>query len=335
MAKGYREVRRTLADGTVKTYRYATSTGARIESDPQSWSFKMDLMDEERHASRGPTVEALIARYRKSMDFRDLAPKSKVLYEGVMLHWLDAGANFYVKDLTRSQIAEMRDELLDTPGKAAQFVSFTKRLLNFAVDHDMIEANPAARLRKPRLGTIKRWPEAKIDPTIQSLPGYLALPCWIALYAGQRVSDIIGMDWSCYDGQTLVLSQQKTRQGENDERMVVPVHPRLKAILDAQEARVGPISTNSKGEPWVNRTSYTSVLRYHLDELGMEGYSIHGLRKSAASRMAEAGCSSKQIAAVLGHKTLAMVELYTREAEQKRLAQEAMKKLVDGSSFAA
>jgi integrase len=54
----------------------------------------------------------------------------------------------------------------------------------------------------------------------------------------------------------------------------------------------------------------------------------HGLRKAAARRLAEAGCSSKQIAAITGHKSLAEIERYTRAADQERLAVEAVEKQV-------
>jgi site-specific recombinase XerD len=46
----------------------------------------------------------------------------------------------------------------------------------------------------------------------------------------------------------------------------------------------------------------------------------HGLRKAAARRLAEAGCSASAIAAITGHKTLAEVERYTRAADQERVA---------------
>ena len=52
----------------------------------------------------------------------------------------------------------------------------------------------------------------------------------------------------------------------------------------------------------------------------------HGLRKAAARRLAEVGCTPHQIMAVTGHKTLAEVERYTRAAEQKRLNKEALEK---------
>jgi integrase len=54
---------------------------------------------------------------------------------------------------------------------------------------------------------------------------------------------------------------------------------------------------------------------------------FHGLRNSAAKRLADAGCTPHQIQAITGHRTLRMVEKYTRQAEQMRLAKAAIVKL--------
>jgi len=44
-------------------------------------------------------------------------------------------------------------------------------------------------------------------------------------------------------------------------------------------------------------------------------------------RLAEADGTGKQIASISGHKTLKVIERYTRAADQKKLAQAAMEKL--------
>jgi integrase len=54
----------------------------------------------------------------------------------------------------------------------------------------------------------------------------------------------------------------------------------------------------------------------------------HGLRKAAARRLAEAGCSPSQIAAITGHRTLKEVARYTAAASQVALADDAMKAIV-------
>ncbi len=45
----------------------------------------------------------------------------------------------------------------------------------------------------------------------------------------------------------------------------------------------------------------------------------HGLRKAAARRLAEAGCTANEIGAITGHTTLKEISRYTRAAEQRGL----------------
>jgi integrase len=65
-------------------------------------------------------------------------------------------------------------------------------------------------------------------------------------------------------------------------------------------------------------------MRKWCDEAGLSECSPHGLRKAAARRLAEAGASVHQIAAITGHRSLKEVARYTQRADQIRLAREAI-----------
>jgi hypothetical protein len=54
------------------------------------------------------------------------------------------------------------------------------------------------------------------------------------------------------------------------------------------------------------------------------------LRKAAARRLAEAGCSANEIAAITGHAKLEEAARYAKAAEQKRLARAAIERLPRG-----
>ena len=54
-----------------------------------------------------------------------------------------------------------------------------------------------------------------------------------------------------------------------------------------------------------------------------EGYSPHGLRASAASRLKEVGCSVGQITSITGMSS-AMVERYTSQYDQQKTARETI-----------
>jgi retron-type reverse transcriptase len=58
-----------------------------------------------------------------------------------------------------------------------------------------------------------------------------------------------------------------------------------------------------------------------------KGLSLHGLRKAACRRLAEAGCTPHEIMAISGHTTLKEVTRYTNKVDRKHMARAAMKRL--------
>ena len=57
------------------------------------------------------------------------------------------------------------------------------------------------------------------------------------------------------------------------------------------------------------------------------GCTLHGLRKTLGKLLAESGSTTRQLMETLGHDDIQHAELYSREAEQQRLARDAMTKL--------
>ncbi|MGC1358960.1 MAG: tyrosine-type recombinase/integrase [Xanthobacteraceae bacterium] len=75
-----------------------------------------------------------------------------------------------------------------------------------------------------------------------------------------------------------------------------------------------PFTPNGFGNWWRDR----------CNEAGLQHCSFHGLRKAAATRLANAGCSVDQVKAITGHRSLAEVARYTKAADQQRLARQAL-----------
>jgi integrase len=98
------------------------------------------------------------------------------------------------------------------------------------------------------------------------------------------------------------------------------MHPKLRAEIDASA------NTNYFGSS-VHRRGLRHWFRDVCDDAGLTKLSAHGLRKAAARRLAETGCSPHQIQAITGHKSLAEVTRYTAAADQGRMAREAMKRI--------
>jgi hypothetical protein len=89
------------------------------------------------------------------------------------------------------------------------------------------------------------------------------------------------------------------------------------------------ILTSALNRPWKKFGFSTAWQRTlggeDLAAIRVAGLVFHGLRKSAPVKLAEAGCTDAEIAAITG-QTRQMVEHYTRGVDQKRLTLAAIRK---------
>jgi len=107
----------------------------------------------------------------------------------------------------------------------------------------------------------------------------------------------------------------------------IPIHRALKRSLDAADSSQLTFLVTQFGEPFT-AAGFSNFFSEAARRAGLpKGCSAHGLRKSAARRLAEAGCSAHEIMAVTGHRTLKEVTRYTAAADQKRLARTALDSL--------
>ena len=84
--------------------------------------------------------------------------------------------------------------------------------------------------------------------------------------------------------------------------------------------------------PWVTR-SFSVQFSMETDRHPiLDGLQFHGIRKVAAARLAEAGCSAFEIMAITGHASLKEVERYTKQAQQRGMASAAILKLENRKS---
>lgn len=78
------------------------------------------------------------------------------------------------------------------------------------------------------------------------------------------------------------------------------------------------------GKPF-SVAGFGNWFREKCNETGLN-CSAHGLRKAAGAYLAECGATTLQIMAITGHRSIAEVERYTREAGRTKLADGAMAK---------
>ncbi len=132
------------------------------------------------------------------------------------------------------------------------------------------------------------------------------------------------MTWRDVTDRGISIKQQKT-----GAELLVPVHSELQSVLDkAREARTDLVLLTTYFGEMFTVDGFSQRMRDAITDASLPtSCQPHGLRKAAGRRLAEAGCSAHEIMSILGHRSLAEAERYTKEADQKRLAAAAISRL--------
>jgi integrase len=103
----------------------------------------------------------------------------------------------------------------------------------------------------------------------------------------------------------------------------------MPAEILAPLARKTPtVLINTYGNPF-SAESLTGMMA-HWNKLAGNppGFTLHGLRKTLGEMLATGEATTRQLVDVLGHDDIEHAELYSRSAEQARLAHAGMEKVV-------
>jgi integrase len=121
------------------------------------------------------------------------------------------------------------------------------------------------------------------------------------------------------------IATLKTEKSGYEVTVTLPILPTL-----AETLRAGPCGdltyiAGESGRP-LTKESFGNEFKKACRAAGVPG-SAHGVRKIAATRSANAGATVAQLEAIFGWQGGTMAALYTREADRRRLALEAMRTL--------
>jgi len=282
-----------------------------------------------RHVING-SLAAAAAGYFRSSDFANLSPSSQRSYRAAIKPILAAHGHRLVRDLTKVAARHVIEEIGATrPGMANLTRSVLSKIITYAIETGLRADNPFSGLKPYRLGTYHTWTDAEIAQFERRWPlgTRERLAFALLLYTGQRGGDVVKMARSDIVDGRIRVAQDKARKGTTNELMI-PIHPALARALQAGPV-VGMthIITDARGKPL---RAITELIEAAVKRAGLPARCVaHGLRKAALRRLAEHGSTTKEIAAVSGHRSLAEIERYTARADQAGLAKAAIGKLPD------
>ena len=316
--------------GGGRNYYYHRLTKERLPDDDNKRALRVlhinATMDGWRDETIPGSIGDIVCRYRASPDFKRLAASTRKRYMHFLKMLERDCATQPITAIDAAWLYEVRDGMAETPNSADKMLKVLSILLNFAVARGLRQDNPARHVK--RIGGSKPfepWPDSALERLRAEANPRMVWAVELALYTGQRLGDVLAMQWGHIKDGLIEVAQQKT-----GERLFIPVHPHLGNVL-GRIPRVGTNIVHRQDGRRYSRDGFLTMLRREQQRLGLTGLQFHGLRHTAGRRLAEAGATDREIMAILGHRTASMVSKYTRSAEQKRLAQSAILKLETGT----
>ena len=277
------------------------------------------------------SISAVIAAYYEHNSFTSLGASTQQARRAILEKFRKDDGLKPIAALQSTHLAHILGKL--KPFAQHNWLKALRGLMQFAATTGLRKDDPTAGIKRAEAekGSIHTWTEGEIAQYLLRHPK--GSRAWTALvlllYTGQRGSDMVRMGPQQVQGDRIFVKQQKT-----GTEVLIPIHPVLRGVIDealyhlpegVAELRPQPFLQKEGGGAYTRRTSFTNQFRVWCDRAGLpKECSAHGLRKAMCRRLAQAGCSAMQIAAITGHKTLAEVERYVKDTEQARLADMAM-----------
>jgi integrase len=280
------------------------------------------------------SVSATIAAYYAHSSFVALSASTRKMRRRVLENFREKHGDKRLAMLTRPHIAKILSQ--QKPFAAHNWLKTLRGMMKFAAELGLCKNDPTDGIDRIRAkaGRIHTWTEAEIAEfeAYHAVGSRARLAMALLLYSGQRRSDVVRLGPQHIKNGVLFVRQQKTGMEKVDEVLEIPVHPDLSRIIAASECGNLAFLMTTYGAPFT-AAGFGNLFRHWCNEAGLPpACSAHGLRKAACRRLAEAGCSAPQIAAISGHKSLAEVQRYIEAASKTKMAQAAMSHLVGNVS---
>jgi integrase len=280
--------------------------------------------------SQPDTVASMAAEYVErhlKRNTRRWHDAEQMLARDVLPQWGHRRAS----DITRRDVLDLIDGIMDrSPVSANRVLSMIRRLYNWGMDRGIVDANPAAGIKPPH----REHPRDRVltEDEIRALWSAwerLAYPFGtiqkLLLLTAQRRGEVASMRWDQIDFERGVwrLTAADTKTGREH---VLPLSPPVVDTLHEVPRFVGSpllFPANRRGSK--SPVSGFSKAKVATDRLsGIEGWTWHDLRRTAATAMAKLNVPPHVCERILNHSGSEMMStiarVYNVHSYQKEMA---------------
>jgi integrase len=269
----------------------------------------------------------LLARYRETNARSELSAATRRQRDNIFAGVLDtAGQEPYAR-ITQATILAGKERRAATPHQARNFLDAMRGLFRWAHQAKLVKLDPTAGVSNPkRKGTdgFIPWTEEHVTAYEARWPMGTRQRVWldVLVYTGLRRGDAVRLGRQhVRDG----VATLKTEKSGFKTEVSLPILPVLAETLAAGPCGDLSFICGERGEP-LTKESFGNAFKDACKAAGVPG-SAHGVRKIPATRAANAGATEAELMAIFGWTDPKMAAHYTKTANRKRLAAQAMTKL--------
>jgi integrase len=277
------------------------------------------------------SVDALVVSYYRSDAWlHGLDEETRKTRRRVIEKFRERAGKFAVATIKRKNVEDMLHEIDGLSARRSWFKAI-KPLLQHAVP-TMLRDDPTAGIPTPKLPKTKghhSWTDAEIAEYRRKWPcgTQQRLVFEFALETVSRRGEVVRLGpqhvYAGRDGRPWI----RIARIHGSDDVDIPVTPELQAAIDAMPKAHLTFIVTAYGRPRSKFGLGTDFAQWARAAGLPDHCRLHGLKKGGMRRAAEAEMTTHELMARSGHKTLAEVERYTKEANQKKLADSGAAKL--------
>lgn len=270
------------------------------------------------------TLGWLAQQWRQSSDWLQTSIATRKQRENILKHVLEKNGTAPFRAIKAAHIRQGREDRMATPAAANNFLKTMRALFRWAKDAQHVAENPAEGVRFLKVET-----DGFLPWTLEDVALYRAR--W-PLGTRQRLAFEVLFNTGLRRGDAVRLGRQHVRDGiafikaeKTGVDLTIPVNATLREAIEAGPVGGMAFIAAENGRP-LTKESFGNFFRDWCAAAGVKA-SAHGIRKLAASRLAEMGGSEEELQAYFGWQSVGQSSVYTKAASRKAKALNAARKL--------
>ena len=291
-----------------------------------SWRLVQEGKPLVQEASGGQLFSAAVEEWLKRDQSKNKASSVYQVTRALEHDVLPAWRGKRVDEIGKRHVIELLDAITDRGAatKANRVFAYLRNFFGWCVKRDLLQVSPMDGLDKPGSETsrdrvLSDDELAKVWRAAGELNGFGTIARLLIL-TGARREEIGQLKWSEIEGDTIYLSNGRTKTGAPH---IIPLSPQARELLDLLPRYGEFVFGGDKPIAGWSRA------KARLDEAcGVADWRIHDLRRTVATGLQRLGVTLQVVEAVLGHTSGSrggIVGVYQRHnyADEKRAALEA------------